>query len=134
VILDALFNDHATTDGVTVRVVTNFLDDQSAPAQNRWFWSYHIRIENHRDDPVQLLTRHWKITDGRGGISHVDGDGVVGEQPLLNPGGSHDYVSGCPLPTPSGMMEGHYRFIRADGSTFLVEIPRFKLVAPATAR
>jgi ApaG protein len=134
VILDALFNDHATTDGVTVRVVTNFLDDQSAPAQNRWFWSYHIRIENHRDDPVQLLTRHWKITDGRGGISHVDGDGVVGEQPLLNPGGSHDYVSGCPLPTPSGMMEGHYRFIRADGSTFLVDIPRFKLVAPATAR
>jgi ApaG protein len=134
VILDALFNEHATTDGVTVRVVTNFLDDQSAPAQNRWFWSYHIRIENHRDDPVQLLTRHWKITDGRGGVSHVDGDGVVGEQPLLNPGGSHDYVSGCPLPTPSGMMEGHYRFIRADGSTFLVEIPRFQLVAPATAR
>jgi ApaG protein len=134
VILDALFNDHSTTDGVTVRVVTNFLDDQSSPAQNRWFWSYHIRIENHRDDPVQLLTRHWKITDGRGGISHVDGDGVVGEQPLLNPGGSHDYVSGCPLPTPSGLMEGHYRFIRADGSTFLVEIPRFKLVAPATAR
>jgi ApaG protein len=134
VILDALFTDHATTDGVTVRVVTNFLDDQSAPAQNRWFWSYHIRIENHRDNPVQLLTRHWKITDGRGGVSHIDGDGVVGEQPLLNPGGSHDYVSGCPLPTPSGMMEGHYRFIRADGSTFLVEIPRFQLVAPATAR
>lgn len=133
-ILDALFTDHATTDGVTVRVVTNFLDDQSAPAQNRWFWSYHIRIENHRDNPVQLLTRHWKITDGRGGVSHIDGDGVVGEQPLLNPGGSHDYVSGCPLPTPSGMMEGHYRFIRADGSTFLVEIPRFQLVAPATAR
>jgi ApaG protein len=134
VTLDALFTDHATTDGVTVRVVTNFLDDQSAPAQNRWFWSYHIRIENHRDDPVQLLTRHWKITDRRGGVSHIDGDGVVGEQPLLNPGGSHDYVSGCPLPTPSGMMEGHYRFIRADGSTFLVEIPRFQLVAPATAR
>ncbi len=133
-ILDAFFTHHATTDGVTVRVATNFLEDQSAPAQNRWFWSYHIRIENHRGDPVQLLTRHWKITDGRGGISHVDGDGVVGEQPLLQPGGSHDYVSGCPLPTPSGIMEGHYRFIRADGSTFLVEIPRFPLVAPATAR
>jgi ApaG protein len=124
-ILDALFDEHATTEGVTVRVVTNFLDEQSSPAQNRWFWSYHIRIENHRDDPVQLLTRHWKITDGHG---------VVGEQPLLKPDGSHDYVSGCPLPTPSGIMEGHYRFIRADGSTFLVEIPRFKLVAPATAR
>lgn len=133
-ILDALFDEHATTEGVTVRVVTNFLEDQSMPAQNRWFWSYHIRIENHRDDPVQLLTRHWKITDGHGGVNHVDGDGVVGEQPLLKPDGSHDYVSGCPLTTPSGMMEGHYRFIRADGSTFLVEIPRFKLVAPATAR
>ncbi len=83
---------------------------------------------------MQLLTRHWKITDGHGSVNHVDGDGVVGEQPLLKPGGSHDYVSGCPLSTPSGIMEGHYRFIRADGSTFLVEIPRFKLVAPATAR
>jgi ApaG protein len=134
VILDAFFDDSETTDGVTVRVVTNFLDDQSVPAQARWFWSYHIRLENHRDDPVQLLSRHWKITDGRGNISHVDGDGVIGEQPLLQPGSSHDYVSGCPLPTPSGMMEGHYRFIRADGSTFLVEIPRFRLVAPATAR
>ncbi|MFD1765359.1 Co2+/Mg2+ efflux protein ApaG [Sphingorhabdus buctiana] len=132
--LDALFTDHATTEGVVVRVVSNFLEDQSVPAQNRWFWSYHIRIENHRDDPVQLLTRHWKITDGHGSVNHVDGDGVVGEQPLLKPGGSHDYVSGCPLSTPSGIMEGHYRFIRADGSTFLVEIPRFKLVAPATAR
>lgn len=133
-ILDAFFDESETTDGVTVRVVTNFLEDQSTPAQNRWFWSYHIRIENHRDDPVQLLSRHWKITDGRGAINHVDGDGVVGEQPLLKPGGSHDYVSGCPLPTPMGVMEGHYRFIRADGSTFLVAIPRFRLIAPAVAR
>jgi ApaG protein len=134
VILDAFFTDQATTDEVTVRVVTNFLDDQSDPAQARWVWSYHIRLENHGNEPVQLLTRHWKITDGRGMVSHVDGDGVVGEQPLLKPGGSHDYVSGCPLPTPSGEMEGHYRFIRADSSTFLVEIPRFNLIAPATAR
>jgi ApaG protein len=134
VILDAFFTDQATTDDVTVRVVTNFLDDQSDPGQGRWVWSYHIRLENHGDEPVQLLTRHWKITDGRGMVSHVDGDGVVGEQPLLKPGGSHDYVSGCPLPTPLGEMEGHYRFIRADSSTFLVEIPRFNLIAPATAR
>lgn len=133
-ILDALFTDHATTDGVTVRVVTSFLEEQSVPTQARWFWSYHIRIENHRDDPVQLLTRHWRITDGRGAVNYVDGDGVVGEQPLIRPGGSHDYVSGCPLSTPSGLMEGHYRFIRADGAIFEVEIPRFKLVAPATAR
>jgi ApaG protein len=133
-ILDAFFTDHATTDGVTVRVAPHFLEDQSAPDQSRWFWSYHIRIENHRDDPVQLLSRHWKITDSRGMVNHVDGDGVVGEQPLLQPGGSHDYVSGCPLSTPIGMMEGHYRFTRADGSTFLVEIPRFELVAPETTR
>lgn len=133
-ILDAFFDESETTDGVTVRVATNYLDDQSTPSQNRWFWSYHIRIENHRDDPVQLLSRHWKITDGRGAINHVDGDGVVGEQPLLKPGGSHDYVSGCPLPTPSGIMEGHYRFIRVDGGTFLVAIPCFRLLAPAVAR
>lgn len=133
-ILDSFFTASATTDGITVRVAPNFLPEQSVAAQNRWFWSYHIRIENVGDEPVQLLTRHWKITDGRGMVNHVDGDGVVGEQPLLNPGESHDYVSGCPLATPSGMMEGQYRFIREDGSTFLAEIPRFKLVAPATAR
>jgi ApaG protein len=132
--LDSLFAHHATTDGVTVHVSPNFLEDQSVPEQARWFWSYHIRIENHRSDPVQLLTRHWRITDGRGMVNHVDGDGVVGEQPLLQPGGSHDYVSGCPLSTPNGMMEGHYRFIRADGSTFLVEIPLFKLMVPATTQ
>jgi ApaG protein len=80
------------------------------------------------------LTRHWKITDGTGKISHLDGDGVVGEQPLLRPGGSHDYVSGCPLTTPSGSMEGHFRFLRDGGETFLVNIPLFELVAPATAR
>ncbi|CAN1501239.1 CO2+/MG2+ efflux protein ApaG [Sphingomonadaceae bacterium] len=133
-ILDSFFKESATTNGVTVRVITDFLDDQSVPAQKRWFWSYHIRIENHRDDAVKLLTRHWKITDGTGKISHLDGDGVVGEQPLLRPGGSHDYVSGCPLTTPSGTMEGHYRFLRDGGETFLVNIPLFELVAPATAR
>jgi ApaG protein len=134
VILDSFFKESATTNGVTVRVVTDFLEDQSVPSQKRWFWSYHIRIENHRDDAVKLLTRHWKITDGSGKINHLDGDGVVGEQPLLRPGGSHDYVSGCPLTTPSGSMEGHYRFLRDGGETFLVDIPRFELEAPATAR
>ncbi len=132
-ILDAFFAESATTDGITVRVAPNFLHDQSEPAQGRWFWSYHIRIENNGDEPVQLLTRHWKITDARGHLSHVDGDGVIGEQPVLEPGGSHDYVSGCPLPTPSGTMEGQYRFIRADGSTFLAAIPQFRLHAQATA-
>lgn len=132
-ILDSFFAESATTDGITVRVAPNFLNDQSQPSSGRWFWSYHIRIENHGDDPVQLLTRHWRITDGRGAVNHVDGDGVVGEQPVLAPGGSHDYVSGCPLTTSTGSMEGHFRFIRADGGTFLAEIPRFELIAPATA-
>ena len=133
-ILDAFFTESAVTQGIAIRVAPNFLEDQSAVAQGRWFWSYHIRIENHGDEPAQLLTRHWKITDGRGQVSHVDGDGVVGEQPLLGPGESHDYVSGCPLPTPTGVMEGHFRFIREDGGTFLADIPRFQLLAPATAR
>jgi ApaG protein len=133
-ILDAFFRETATTDGITIRVAPNFLDEQSQPSAGRWFWSYHIRIENHSDEAVQLLTRHWKITDGAGNISHVDGDGVVGEQPVLEPGEAHDYVSGCPLPTPSGSMEGHFRFIRADASTFLAEIPLFALASPATAR
>jgi ApaG protein len=134
VILDSFFTASATTQGITVRVAPNFLAEQSAVSQGRWFWSYHIRIENNGEEPVQLLTRHWKITDGRGQFSHVDGDGVVGEQPVLAPGESHDYVSGCPLPTPTGQMEGQYRFIREDGGTFLAEIPQFKLLAPATAR
>ena len=132
-ILDSFFAVSATTDGITVRVSPNFLVEQSAPAQGRWFWSYHIRIENVGDAPVQLMTRHWRITDGRGTISHVDGDGVVGEQPLLAPGAAHDYVSGCPLGTPHGSMEGHYTMERADGSLIDVAIPYFPLAAPATA-
>lgn len=133
-ILDSFFTESATTGGITVRAAPNFLAAQSEPARGRWFWSYHIRIENNGDEPVQLLTRHWKITDGRGTVNHVDGDGVVGEQPLLAPGDSHDYVSGCPLPTPTGRMEGHFRFIRADGGSFLADIPAFNLIAPATAK
>ena len=133
-ILDSFFAASATTDGITVRVAPNFLPEQSAPGQGRWFWSYHIRIENEGDQPVQLLTRHWKIVDGRGGVNHVDGDGVVGEQPVLAPGESHDYVSGCPLNTPTGAMEGAYRFIREDGETFLAAIPRFALIAPADVK
>lgn len=133
-ILAAFFSHSATTQDITVRVAPNFLEDQSRPLSGRWFWSYHIRIENNGEFPVQLLTRHWKISDAHGDVSHVDGDGVIGEQPVIEPGGAHDYVSGCPLPTSSGSMAGHYRFLRADGSSFLVEIPFFELLAPATTR
>lgn len=116
-----------------MRVAVNFLPEQSRIEAGKWFWVYHIRIENDSDSAVQLLTRHWRITDGRGMINLVDGEGVVGEQPLLEPGQSHDYVSGCPLNTPHGSMEGHYTFRRTDGSLFEAAIPFFPLAAPATA-
>lgn len=132
--MKSLFQHAAITDGITVRVAVSFLPEQSQVAAGRWFWVYHIRIENGSDDTVQLLTRHWRITDARGTVNLVDGDGVVGEQPVLAPGQSHDYVSGCPLTTPSGSMEGHYTFLRGDGGRFAVRIPFFPLAAPATAR
>lgn len=128
-----LFQHAAMTEGVTVRVAVNFLPEQSRIEAGKWFWVYHIRIENDGDQPVQLLTRHWRITDGRGMVNFVEGEGVVGESPLLQPGQSHDYVSGCPLTTPHGSMEGHYTFRRADGSLFQAAIPFFPLAAPATA-
>ncbi len=110
-ILDSFFTASATTDGVTVRVAPNFLDEQSVPAQGRWFWSYHIRIENHGDEPVQLLTRHWKITDAQGLTQEVRGAGVIGEQPLLNPGEAYRYTSGTALHTASGLMLGEYEMV-----------------------
>lgn len=128
-----LFQHAAVTDGVTVRVAVNFLPEQSRVDAGKWFWVYHIRIENDSDQRVRLITRHWRITDGRGLVNFVDGEGVVGEQPSLAPGQAHDYVSGCPLGTPQGSMEGHYTMQRGDGSLFEVAIPHFLLAAPATA-
>jgi ApaG protein len=127
-----LFQHAAMTDGITVRVAVNFLPEQSRIEAGKWFWVYHIRIENHSDRVVQLLARHWRIVDGRGAVNYVDGEGVVGEQPVLHPGQSHDYVSGCPLTTPTGSMEGHYVFLCEDGSSVKASIPFFALTAPAT--
>ena len=128
-----LFQHAAITEGITVRVAVNFLPEQSRPQDGKWFWVYHIRIENASHEPMRLRTRHWRITDGRGMVNHVDGEGVVGEQPLLEPGQSHDYVSGCPLTTPFGSMEGFYTFQRPDGASCEVRIPFFPLSAPETA-
>jgi ApaG protein len=127
----SLFSHAQTTRGVTVRVAVSFLPEQSEPDRGRWFWAYHIRLENEGPMAVQLLTRHWIITDGRGGRHEVQGEGVVGEQPVLEPGGSYDYVSGCPLTTSTGQMGGNYQMVGEDGSMFDVAIPRFPLVAPA---
>ena len=133
-VLGIFFPHAAETGGVTVRVSVNFLADQSQPRAGRWFWAYHIRIENGGSGEVQLISRRWIITDGRGQRHRVQGDGVVGEQPVIAPGGSFDYVSGCPLDTPTGAMEGSYRMVAADGRSFDVAIPRFPLIGPAVAR
>ena len=130
--------DSATSGEITVRVAVNYLPEQSRVEAGKWFWVYHIRIENHSNEPVKLLTRHWRITDGRGVVQFVDGDGVVGEQPLIVPGASHDYVSGCPLGTPHGSMQGHYTMRKGnapgrEAELFEVAIPFFPLAAPATA-
>ena len=129
--MKALFPHSATTGGITVRVSVSFLAEQSEPAKGRWFWAYHVRIENGGRTPVQLISREWIISDGRGGLHEVQGEGVVGEQPLIEPGGSFDYVSGCPLNTSTGWMEGQYHMVGADGRALTVAIPRFPLTAPA---
>ncbi|MES2755658.1 MAG: Co2+/Mg2+ efflux protein ApaG [Pseudomonadota bacterium] len=129
--MKALFPHVAESDGVVVRVSVSYLFEQSEPGRGRWFWAYHIRIENAGDQAVRLLTRHWVITDGRGQRHSVEGEGVVGEQPLIEPGASYDYVSGCPLATPTGTMAGSYRMVRADGTGFDAVIPKFALTAPA---
>lgn len=128
-----LFQHTAITDGIVVRVAVNFLPEQSRIEAGKWFWVYHIRIENDSDRAVQLMTRHWRITDGTGSVNLVEGDGVVGEQPVLAPGQSHDYVSGCPLTTSHGSMEGHYTFRDEQGHDIRATIPFFPLAAPAAA-
>ncbi|MDQ3246776.1 MAG: Co2+/Mg2+ efflux protein ApaG [Pseudomonadota bacterium] len=123
------FPNVETTRDITVRVAVSYLAEQSDPASSRWFWSYHVRIENVSTRSVQLLSRSWHILDGHGTVHEVRGEGVVGETPLIASGASFDYVSGCPLDTPSGSMRGSYRMVDEDGSAFDVAIPRFWLTA-----
>ena len=131
--MHAFFPYAETTHGVTVRVSVTFLADQSEPDMGKWFWAYHIRIENERPAPVQLLSRSWTISDGRGALYKREGEGVVGEQPVIQPGSAYDYVSGCPLSTPTGWMEGSYTMLEGGGNMIEVRIPRFALLAPAVS-
>ncbi|WP_333825621.1 Co2+/Mg2+ efflux protein ApaG [Pinisolibacter sp.] len=124
----------AVTHGVRVTVTPEFQSDRSEPDENRWFWSYTIEIANLGDAPVRLRARHWLITDAHGRRQEVSGPGVVGEQPLIGPGESFEYTSGCPLATSSGFMVGSYRMENAEGGFFEVEIPAFSLDVPATTR
>jgi ApaG protein len=129
-IMTALFPYRAETAGVMVRVAVAYLAEQSSPAAQRWFWSYHIRIENRRAGPVQLLARHWLIKDMTGFVQEVRGEGVVGDTPWIEPGASYDYVSGCPLETPSGEMAGSFHMVDEQGLPFDIEIPAFQLATP----
>jgi len=117
----------ATTNGVQIEVQARFAPDHSAPHLGQWFFVYTVRIRNVGDETVQLLARHWVITDATGKVEEVRGPGVVGEQPVLQPGEAFEYTSGCPLGTPTGSMRGRYEMRSAGGARFYAEIPRFAL-------
>jgi len=125
-------NDYAEmTRGIRVSVRPFYLEDQSQPDEGHYIWAYRVRIENRGCETVQLLRRTWHITDARGRTMHVNGDGVVGEQPLLEPGETFEYTSGTPLETPSGFMTGAYHMLATDsGEPFDVAIPAFSLDSP----
>jgi ApaG protein len=119
--------------GVRVTVRPLFLDDRSSPDDQQFVFAYFVRIENVGDEEVQLLRRRWLIHDSIGEDLEVEGEGIVGEQPLIEPGGVHEYSSFCVLKSPQGHMEGHYLFARPDGSTFAADIPRFVLDSAESA-
>ncbi|MGA8170734.1 MAG: Co2+/Mg2+ efflux protein ApaG [Methylocystis sp.] len=120
----------AITNDIQVTALPDFLMERSDPAQSRYFWSYTIEIANLGRVRVQLLSRHWIIIDANGRREEVRGPGVVGEHPVLEPGETFRYVSGCPLSTPSGMMQGSYRMTTDSGETFDIEVPAFSLDSP----
>ncbi|MBW3097487.1 Co2+/Mg2+ efflux protein ApaG [Pseudohoeflea coraliihabitans] len=124
----------AVTRGIEITVEPYFLEDQSDPEEGRYVWGYRIVIVNQSDALVQLCSRYWRITDENGVVDEVRGPGVVGEQPVLGPGDSYEYSSGCPLDAPSGMMVGCYQMQSEDGELFDVEIPAFSLDIPGTVR
>lgn len=120
----------AVTHDIEVSVEPFFLPDHSEPEESRYVWAYQITIANHSSDSVTLISRHWHITDGLGRVQEVEGEGVVGEQPQLDPGGVYQYTSGCPLTTSSGIMVGRYTMKTPDGDLFEVDIPAFSLDLP----
>ncbi len=115
------------TDGVRVSVECFFLEDQSAPENARWVYAYRVTIANESERTVQLIRRHWLITNEQAEVTEVNGEGVVGEQPTIDPGEAHTYTSGAVLKTETGTMEGSYEMVDQTGSPFRVSIPRFSL-------
>lgn len=127
-----MFTSEAVTRGVRVHVESEYAPERSDPARKEWFFLYTVRITNEGAEVVQLLTRHWIITDGTGHVEEVRGPGVVGKQPVLKPGESFEYTSGCPLSTPFGVMEGTYQMISQAGEQFDAKIAPFTLSEPYT--
>lgn len=124
--------EKAVTQSIQVEVKARFVPEQSAPRDSRFLFTYQIRISNFGTFPVQLVSRHWIITDGNGRTEEVKGPGVVGEQPWIQPNQSFQYESFCPLPTPTGSMHGFYEMSSEAGNHFSVEIPQFFLVEPSS--
>jgi ApaG protein len=122
----------AVTNNVRVEVESQYAPEHSQPFQNHWFFYYTVRITNEGDEPVQLLSRHWLITDASGHTDEVKGPGVVGEQPVLASGETFQYTSGCPLKTSGGIMRGTYQMVDAAGGHFDIEIAPFALHEPYT--
>ena len=120
----------AITRGIAVSVEPAYLEAKSSPGSSQYLWAYRVVIENQGRETVQLLNRHWMITNARGELTEVKGPGVVGEQPVLKPGESYEYTSGAPLNTPSGMMGGAYQMESESGERFDIEIPTFSLDRP----
>jgi ApaG protein len=116
----------------TVSTIPHYLKEQSAPDEDHYVFAYTVTIRNTGDVTGQLISRHWIITDGDGQVQEVRGEGVVGEQPVIEPGQSYEYTSGCPLPTPVGSMKGSYQCVAADGTKFTAPIPEFVLSMPST--
>ena len=124
----------AVTRGISVTVTPRFMPEESSPDQGRYFFAYTVEIINGSLERVQLRSRYWRIVDGNGNVEEVRGAGVVGKQPVLGPGESFHYTSGCPLRTPGGTMEGSYAMVTATGETFDAEIPAFSLDSPHVKR
>jgi ApaG protein len=120
----------AVTRDIRVRVLPAYMDEQSAPEDSYFFWAYTVHIVNEGDEPVQLHGRYWHIVDATGRMEEVRGPGVVGQTPVIAPGTSFTYTSGCPLKTPSGIMSGRYQMTASDGTAFDVLVPAFSLDSP----
>lgn len=118
------------TRKIEVSVEPVYLEKQSAPQDGQHVWAYTIRLTNYGDETVRLISRRWRITDATGHVQNVHGEGVIGEQPVLEPGDEYEYTSGVPLPTPSGFMAGSYQMETEQGRPFDIEIPAFSLDSP----